>query len=372
MLKCLKLTLVLTLLFTLATAAHADVFVTKTQLEAWGIQSPAFRLMVLSGNGQVLIGAEKELDLRLRASGLGYKMRIFRINGDKLSVDTIQLPLAEWNQTGINDDGTQALVSGELGAKILEVDLVSHKYRVVMTHTAGEPGFRNDPQIIWNDGDGYLMTGYHYGPDGAAGPDEVARVNLAQSGIQAFESLADVIRIEKKTSPKYMTRIIMAPDQAVFMGPLRPHGQLQELKVYDKGKVILLDSGVVYGTLAATRNRVLYSVRRPGKAIQHQETWLRDFESGKKWQIGEEDVPYQYGFISRDGKTIAISRIDLRARRMTMLYGREADGFKLKPIPGLSNVDLGNFRLAALGTGWAWLDNLGLRMGTLPAPSTMP
>jgi hypothetical protein len=214
--------------------AWADVSLSWTQLESWGIQKPAFRLMIDSGNGKVLFGKEKELDLHLRSTGMGYKLRIFRMEASTAA--TIQLPLSILDQMAVNDDGTQAIVSGELGTRILEVDVNSGTFRTLMDSKKGQPGFRNDPRIIWFDGQSYYMIGYFYDASGVAGPDVVVRLNLSQSGAAAFEKVADIQPMEKKTSPRYLQRIVITPEQAVFVG-----GRPLALKVYSAGKVQQLD-----------------------------------------------------------------------------------------------------------------------------------
>ncbi|HEY4002940.1 MAG TPA: hypothetical protein VGO93_28970 [Candidatus Xenobia bacterium] len=344
--------------------ALADTFLTGGQLGRYGIQMSGFRLMTLSGNGRVLIGSEKEMDLKLRATGYGYKMRVFHFDGSGIStVDTIPLPVSVWDQTAINDDGTQAIISTELGARIYAVDLVSKTLHLLMQRKPGEPGFRNDPRIIWFDGQSFCMIGYYYDGNGIAGLDVVVRLDLSQDGVHIFQQLTDLLHVDKKTSPRYMLRIVSSPDQAVFLGPIKADGQ--ELKLYYKGNVSVLDKGVVYGTVAATPGRVLYAIRRRGK-IQHKETWLQDVTSNARWQIGKTDVPYQYGFISRDGKTVALSVFDIPHQALSMFYARQGDKFTVRPIGGLQAVRVGNFRLSKDGKTWAYLSSEGLRLGLLP------
>ncbi|MHB2019027.1 MAG: hypothetical protein ACYCW6_18930 [Candidatus Xenobia bacterium] len=349
------------LLFLANGAAWGDAFASRTQLISWGIVPQNFRLMALSGDGTVLVGAEKELDYKQRARGLGYKMRIFRLEGDRVAaVNTIPLPFSIWDQTAVSDDGTQALVIGELGTRILQVDLQDGALHPVMVRSKGVPGFRCAPRICFYDGSRFLMLGYFYDKDGFVGSETLAAVNLTRTGAAAFESILDLARLEHKVAPRYISRTVFSPGEVVY---LAPGAGSEEIKVWEGSQATPISHAQAYGGYAVADHRVLYCARL---APARFEVALKDVRSGQTWPVGKANTPYQYPFLSRDGKTLAISLIDLRARSMSMFYAREGDGFRLHPIAPLQQTPAGNFRFAALGNGYAWYDSNGLHMGVLP------
>lgn len=321
-----------------------------------------FMITHLSGDGRTLFTLERTLDLSMKKKGMVYLIRAFRFSGAGESVlegvRTLSVPLTDLWQTAYDDQGTRALIAGERGGKMILLDVDSGKVTTLFQKKAGVPGFRSLP-VLWHENGKYFALGYFYDKEEYASNDFLVEVDLQKSGLQTFQKVLNMTEIEARLKKVLFTTLV-PPDQG-FFGVLS--ADQQELVVLYNGDLQPLDSGLAFGGVAPTRNRVVYAVKRTGTI---REIVVRDVPSGRSWSVAKGREAYTYPFISRDGKVIVVALLDFKSGRMTYFYGREEEGFSLKPIPDLTNKELGTFRFSGNGKNFAFLSHLGIIYGTLP------
>jgi len=80
-----------------------------------------------------------------------------------------------------------------------------------MTHTKGQPGFRLDPSLCFAAGNGFFVTGYPYDAQDFGGKTTIAKLDLDQTGADAFTPQVDLHKLEAGV-PNATVRSFDSPD----------------------------------------------------------------------------------------------------------------------------------------------------------------
>lgn len=359
-----KLALVLTLVLLFLRPSLAATISTE-DLRKHGIHPEFFHIDRFSHDRSTLFGIEKATDpVQIHKKG-SYVLWLLRLDGkQKLKkVESIPLPIQRWHQITYSDDSRQALLSSDLGANFYVVDIPGKKVRKIAGHTKGEPGFRQaDPILYYVDGFFYAY-GYYYDKDDVTGDDMfLARVHPDKSGVDIFEktlSMKDVRHaLGISTFGAYL------PPDRVIWGCRRQRDALLELKLYDSGKMQLLDSGIGFTGVVTAGNRIFYCAKKPGKKA----SWdlvVRDLDTNNVWHLGDGKVPFTYPFISEDGSTVAATAVDFKNKKMTVYCAMRKRDFKLQTIQTLQNVPFGTFRISPDGAWYAFYSPDGIKLGAV-------
>ena len=284
--------------------AYADVRISKSILAAKKINLKAFAIGGLSGDGRVLTGYEKITDVALKAKGFVYKLWIMEFpegcddKPEKVLISDVMLPITEFQQFWISNDGKTVLITANRGAKFLTVDVPSKRVSVIFDHVKGQSGFRSDPGLIHFYHNAFHILGYFYNEKDQLTTKGMATVDLNQTGSAIFKLAYDTKELEG-LNPWYMD--FVSPSSA-FILIKNKKTRVDTLYFYENGKKKELDQSNAFVAEAAAANRIVYSLNRNKKT---PECLIRDGVTGKTWKLSSGNKTFQYLFISRDkGDTV--------------------------------------------------------------------
>jgi len=340
--------------------ATATTILTPAQLVARGIDPMMFSMVTFSEDGNMLLGIERTKDLKLKVQGISHLLRIFQFRAGKLvRLDTVPLPTSAFEQLSLNPPGSKAVVIGEGGSKFIEVDLSARTARVFWTHKRGTAGFRSEMVAWWYNGVCYLLGYLHDTQDNVIF-DGVVRLNPSNRGHEIFEAGLDKRPVQRALGALLFEMYVN--EREAFFGVTR-RSDLVEVYHYLNGKLTKLDEALAIGGIASAPSRILYAARYVNG---RRDLVLRDMALKKTWHLGKDNLPYNYLFLSGDGKTAVLTLMDFRNNTMSYFYARESDGFKVKPLAPLQDVKPGTLRLASGGRVFAYYGPSGLIYGTIP------
>ncbi len=329
-----------------------------------GVNPKTFLLWTISSDGSLLVGHEPISDLKLKKQGFIHQLRLFYFGPKGFQkMRTLYLPIVRAQQSHLDEKGENLYIIGNDGADFYRLHFATKHVTRFFHRVPNRAGFRAYP-LIYLEGGKFFFPGYFYDKDGYVLEHVVARLDSdpGNKSIAFTRVLADQA-IRKILPGPASNWEFMPPDQAMYIVPTESkEGSAMALIVYDGTRTRVLDLGVAFGGFAATRNRVLYSIKR---SSGERETLLKDFILNKTWTIGGHE-PYVYHYLSHDGKTVLLAILDYKHILMTMYYGKEEDNFQLQPIPGILNVPFGTLRYSDDGKHWVFFNKDGLAYGILP------
>lgn len=356
--RILSLLLFLSVLF-VTKQGFCSVHFSPLKLAKMGIEIKRFQMVALSQNGEVLLALEKTADKKMIYNGYPLILRaLYFKNGTFSHLNSAYLPLKNLENLAISDDVKSALAVGDQGTKVLKITIPALQVSSLFQHKKGKPGFRCYP-LMWFRNGSFYTSGYFYDMEGYGGDDWVTPLNLQKSGLEIFQKKWEVAKSQRAIGNVIGGWIVS--DKEAFW-TVRENDTLR-LVGYLNGRVYPLDEGVSFGGLAATEGRVIYSVLRKNK---EKGTFVKDIVLNKSWEIGEQGKPYNYLYLSNDGKTAIATLMDFTNIKMTCFYGKEEDRFQLKSIPVLKDVPFGTFRFAGNGKSFAFLNENGLIVSKIP------
>lgn len=353
----------------LAPVAHAaprpaaDVEVTPEALYRLGIRSSRLAIGVVSDDGRVVVCYEKERDPKVIAQGKVYRLHLFNVDWAKgtYTHDALWVPVTRFEQLAITPDNRWILVVGESGWKFVGVDVAARKVHVIASHQPDTAGFRTNPLVTWVQ-DGRIHTvGYFIDEKEVVTGDAVVSIDPAATGEGAFHKVRDITALVRRTN-NFRNAEWFAADQAYFAG-YEPDKKIHLYAYVGKDNLVPLEAALGYDGMAVGQDRIVYAARRgpvSGNVV------VADVATGKRWSVGESTRPYRYLYMSRDGKTILTSIFEHAAGTMTTWYAREADDFKLHPLPQVQKAPPGTMRFSPGGEVFLFFNNKGLHICRVP------
>jgi hypothetical protein len=362
-----KISIYLMILFfmiSLALPAQADVRLTQIKLTSKKINLAKFAIANLSGDGRILTGIEKVDDPRLKQKGMVYRLWLIEFQGDdreKVTFSDILLPITEFQQMSLSDDGGTALITANRGTKFLKVDIASKKASVIFEHKNDSPGFRSDMGMIYYFKDRFCIWGYFYDKNKVEKERGMTTLDLSKNGCDMFNLAFNTAKFEKKYMNSKYTEWV-SPSQCFIIGKKPSEKINRTLALYDAGTLKDLDSARNFKGAAASDGRVVYFVEREKEKY---ETILKDPAQGKTWKLTAGAKPYSYAFVSRNGQTVIISMADIKQNKMSYFYAAEKDDFKIKPVNALQGTPLSVLRLAPYGRHYVTFNGSEIYWGKL-------
>jgi hypothetical protein len=347
-----------------AVPANADVRLTQIKLTSKKINLAKFAIVNLSGDGRILTGIEKVDDPKLKLKGLVYRLWIIEFQGDdreKVTFSDILLPITEFQQMSLSDDGSVGLITANRGTKFLKLDVPARKVSVIFEHKNDSPGFRSDIGMVYYFKDKFCIWGYFYDKNKVEKERGMTTVDLSKSGIDIFHLGFNTAKFEKRYMNSKYTEWV-SPSQCFIIGKKPTEKLSRTLALYDGGTLKELDTAPNFRGAAASNGRVVYFVEREK---DKNETILKDPSQGKTWKLASGAKPYSYAFVSRNGQTVVISMADIRQNKMSYFYGTEKDDFKIKPITAAQGVPLNVLRLAPYGKYYVTFNGSEIYWGKL-------
>ncbi|MCL4513083.1 MAG: hypothetical protein M1421_03615 [Candidatus Eremiobacteraeota bacterium] len=364
-----RIELLCVVLFCLSLAkARGAVFLSRADLVYYKINPQRFVMTQVSGNGKWLFGLEKTNHLALMAKKEFYLLRVFKIGKLSLKlVKTIPLSIGYISNEIYTPNGSHALVEADWGAEFLFVNVKTGAVRVIFRHILGKPGFRGGNLLFYHHHHFY-GNGYFYNKESLDIDNALAEINPHKKGLAVFKKVLNIGKLQKNLAISWghqQAFTFFPPNHGYFiMTPLN-FSKIHLIEADGPKKLKSLDKGLAFGGMAAASENgsILYLVKHSAAV---REVVLRERgSSNKKIVIYKGAAAYTYPFISADGKTIVVARLDLKVGRMSFFYAKEKNGFKLKPIPILQNRQMGTFRFSGNGKVFAFYNITGIFAGKI-------
>lgn len=330
------------------------------------MRTRAIRLSNVSSDGSVVVFTDKERDPQLIAKGQVWRLRVFRFptGSAKAKLTTIPMPTTDLSQVAISADGARALAVSDKGTRFIGVDLVKGEAQVIFRLTSGAPSFRVMPEVVWFEKGRFHTIGYFMDADQISTGDAIVAVDVPGRGFSAIHKVRDISPL-LKVFKGFQQVLWHATDQVYFIGHGRRDDPLQLVSVFGD-KPTVLASAERYSNLAAGDNRVVYVAKNGDKGTMA----VYDSATAKRWDIDMAGKDLEYTYMSADGKTLLASTFDVKAGRMTTFYAQEADGYVLRPVPGMTDLQMGTQRFSENGRVIWMYGSRGLRQFFVPAPKT--
>jgi hypothetical protein len=338
-----------------------------------GISLPQFKIVAFSGNDKVLLGIEQVNNLKLRAKGYGWILRIFTIGQyDRIAgIRSVLLPAADIDNLALSDNGKVGIIISQYGTRIFQINLENGKLKTIFSYTPGKSGFRSDKNLCWFAHKSFYTEGYFYDKNGYYLSTDVVKFNLSHpNSVKLFEKKWNIRKTEKLLGVPITGWLVSGTEG--FLGMRRPQSHEIILYYYHKGILKPIQRAKDYGGLAATSHRILYAALLKSGI---RKLIIKDAKSNRTWILYSGKTPYLYPYLSRKGGHTAVAAtMNLKKGVMSFFYAEQKNRFKLKPLNPLQRVNLGIFRLSPDGKHYAFLNKKGLWLGTIPSenPHSLP
>lgn len=191
--------------------------------------------------------------------------------------------------------------------------------------------------------------------------DAIASVDVQGSGLSAIQSVRAIDGLRKRTAG-FAVQQWFSSEQSYF-AMLDAAERKMRLLATVGDDTLPIDAALGYGGIAVGQDRVIYAARWDKASAG---VVVCDLGSKKRWKIGDAGKLYNYLYMSADGSTILVSHLDLSTGKMSTWYGREADNFTLRPVPGIEGVAPGTIRFSPSGNALAFYNEKGLLFQELP------
>lgn len=341
--------------------------VSPQDITEMGMRTRAIRLSNVSSDGRVVVFTDKERDPQLLAQGQVWRLRVFRFSAGstKPKLTTIQMPTTDLSQVAISPDGARALAISDRGTRFIGVDLVKGEAQVIFRLTSGEPSFRVMPEVVWFEKGRFHTIGYFMDADQISTGDAIVSVDVPGRGFSAIHKVRDITEM-MKVFKGFQQALWHTSDQAYFVGRGRLTDPFQLVSVFGD-KPVVITSAEKYSNLAAGENRVVYIAKNGDKGVMA----VYDAPMAKRWEIDSAGKDMEYTYMSADGKTLLASTFDVKGGRMTTYYAQEGDGYKLHPVPAMTDLQMGTQRFSGNGRVIWMYGSRGLREYIVPASKAM-
>ena len=348
-----------------APAADDSILLTPPELKALGIKTFEMVLGGVSDDGSMALASHKETDPKEIKKGRNNWLHIFQVNWatKKVTHSAVPLPMPTLQTYAFAPDGKTIVCVGQQGTWVMGVDIATKTVRTLFKHQSGKPGFRITPPVLWVEKGKLLTEGYFCDENLMAMGDYVVSINPAAEGLACFDKVADITRINERI--KMHTGANRYSSNQIYFGLKEAN-----LDIYlyaslnnDDKNLMFLDRGKHINSIATGRDRVLYSMRM---ADESSRTRIRDVGSGKTWNIGDGKTNYTYLYMTRDAAEILVCLLDLPHRNMSVWFGHEDDEYRLKPVPGMTDILPGTIRMSHAGGFMTFFSEKGLCFRRIP------
>lgn len=345
----------------------ADYFeITAEELKAQGINYDLLDPINLSQDGSCFVACERITNIKRKSEGYTRTLRVIRFKDKKLDkIDTIDIPVTDWinGAVGNGKRKDEVFIIGDYGNKILKVDLNTKQIQTLLQYEKSKPGFKAGPFLLCHKGDFYA-TGWAYDQEQICEGDYIVKLQEDKKG-QIKLTPATVGSVGVKLDSIYQEQEGYGKVYFYISGTrflynwIYPKEKTTRLKLYSKGEETqVIDSGYMLVIFIGTENKVFYSVIKEAKGpLRH---YLVDTKNGKRQQVGKDDDPFTYPFLSDKGDVLVVVALENQYQKVTAYVGKEKDGYALKKF--LHRVDPGAMKLSGDGRTFLLMHKNGLRI----------
>lgn len=357
-----RLAAILILGVALSGVARASTRVSAADLLSMGIHNDAFKISVLSRDGSLLLGVEKETNPHLKAKGQVWKLHALRLDASgKATCRTLVLPTSALEQEAVSADGKTALLISDRGTRFIAVDLDTMTARVLFKHETGKPGFRATLEVMWWQSGRFYTPGYFYDDNEVVTSDAIASIDAAGSGMDAITQARDIGAINQRVNG-FRIQEWFSSDEAYFGVPSTEDKKVH-LMALEGNDFKPLDAALAYGSMAVGQGHVIYAARYDKNSAA---VVVADVLAQRKWHVGDPTKTYGFLYMSGDGSRIVMALPDFANKTMSWLWGEEKDSYALHPLTGLEKTPPGTLRLSPDGQVAVFHNEDGLQIVRLP------
>lgn len=355
---------ILFLVLTLSgTASWAEAWhLSKAELISYGINPPMFQVLDFSSDGRMLLGYQAT---QRDEVAKGITNRLFELNlrsdGKVTGVRSHNLSVPAVEQIALSPDGREVVVTTASGAAFVVLDRATGKVRTLMAHEPRKPGFRSYPPILLRAGGDLLATGFFYDEEDYGGPDSIARIDLTKSGVEAFELVAEVEKLER--SMKRLVINAYTDHETGYFCVQREGSKVYTLYRWKAGQEPeAFDEALSVPGFMPKGDTLAYVAQRSGGLY---ELVIYDGASATRRVVATSPVELGYLTFSEDGSTVQVNEIT-PDRKMRLFTASSRTGWKYQPVPDLPRSSVGNIRLSRDGRWMTLYNQDGLRIVSLP------
>lgn len=333
------------------------------RLKSMGIDVRRAYVAVISDHGDLLLWIEKTAETSMKAAGKVFMLKTMRVDWatGNAAVQTMWLPTTALDNVALSADGSTAFCIADKGTHFFKVDLPSQTATTVYRGQRDGPGFACFPPVLWFERDRVYCPGYLYDDAGVCTENVLVAIDPAGQGFGAVERLLGMDALMKCAPGGFQREQFFDRSQAYFAtleSDRRTH-----LFYWSPAGLRPIESMVAIGGMAVGDNRVVYCARYDDAT---RRVVIFDRCSGKKWLLGDPRTVYAYLYMSHDGRSVLVSQFDLHARKFSLFYGRENDGFSLHTVPAIQQVAPGAIRFSGDGSTVSFTNPDGLLLTRLP------
>lgn len=324
-----RLALGLTGWLLLSVGAWADTTskISLKDLEKHGIYPRTFSVYHVAGDGRTILGAE-EPPFTEKAKGNLSKLWLIRLDND-LKIESAKgfpLKVANLEQANFTPDLKKIILSSVRGSDIHLLDPETGQLSILMTHRAGQPGFRIHSNVFSLYGGKLYTIGYFYDAEDYAGDDEMVEIDVTRTGQEAFTSVCKVAEIQKGLTGIKVSSTLH-PGGLVYYTQDQGSGwsvhqwnQAQGLQKVDSGQLILGSWGEGY--------MALYSIKRHDGSC---EVVLRNALSGSQVQVHSGAEAFVNPCLGKDANTLVVAR-EAGPNNVEYWVGQDESQFQLRKV----------------------------------------
>lgn len=357
--------LVLSLALPIAAKAAPAPGVSVQDLRAFGVKNlDEFHAVFTNRDGRIAYFWEP-FERAQRADGNMAALWEFRFRADGSLSEQRHwpLPIPRPNQVALTPDEKGAVIMAREGSSFWHLDFASGKLNEFVQPGLGKTRFISEPRVMWTEQGKLWTVGNPLSKDGVKGPETMAVLNPYAKGDDALQisdvNLDEALRLLKRWK---MQRFV-SPTTGFMAGLL--DGKL---------KACFWKAGVGLTPYAEFRDitsawttgdwEIMVGIVPDGKS----QGFIHDGQGNKTWTLPAVDAkePYDYPFISEGGEVITVVTGARDGRMMTVHYGRKADNFQLKPVPGMTKVPVGMLRLSQDGSRLVYRNSTGIVLVEVP------
>jgi len=344
------------------TASWAEAWhLSKAELLSHGINPPMFQVVEFSPDGRMLFGYQvnqrdevakgitnRLFELTLRSDG-----KVTGVRSHNLSVPAVE-------QVALSPDGREAVVITASGAAFVALDRATGEVRTLMAHEPRKPGFRSHPPILLRSGGSLLATGFFYDEEDYGGADSIARIDLGKSGVEAFELVAEVEKLER--SLKRVVINAYTDHETGYFCVQREGSPVYTLYRWKAGQEPeAFDEALSVPGFMPKGDKLAYVAQRSGGRY---ELVIYDGPSATRRVVTTSPVELGYLTFSQDGSTVQVNEIN--QDRMKLFTASSRTGWKYQPVPDFPRSAIGDIRLSPDGRWMSLYNQDGLRVISLP------
>lgn len=323
--------------------------ITASQLRSKGVEAASLQPIAFSHDSRTIACFDRA-PFEEKKKGTFHRLWFFRVQPDGRlgDVRSVDLPLKNLQQGEFTPRDDRFVVLGDRGTTFLSVRLDNLSVEDLLVPEWGKAGFRGDPPVLWAESGKLFAIGHFYDKERFVEPTTIAVVNPQAEPSKRFERGPNISVLEKGLERLWVTNYLT--DNSAFFGQKLPHATV--LSYWDGQKVREFDRGAKFSGFWAKAGRLLYS--RKSTELAENELVVYDSANGNLKVVDRSEQDYRYLFLSRDGKTLLMSRLLPKQDRVVTYYARESEGWSLKLV-----VEDRNKRPVSLPAGWMRISSDG-------------